>query len=146
MNPHNPPIPVIHSDDELNRPDEPGLQVHSGATNFGSLGRSHSHSASYESLSPPVNPIVTQLSHAHIPPLSPQYNEFAVKNLGPCTIESPLLKQNSCVNFIHDSEAILENFSSSGSDDDLAGRHRIQKAGPRSRIYFNPEKTRVGSK
>jgi 6-phosphofructokinase 1 len=82
-------------------------------------------------------------------PLSDQ--DFRVKTLGPCRVESPLIpllnfRQHS-INYVEESDRILVDNTRSAiaampeSKDQLPG---LEPAGARRQIYFDPSKTRMG--
>jgi 6-phosphofructokinase 1 len=71
---------------------------------------------------------------------------FAIKNLGNCTIESPLLNRklctsNSCVP--DQSRVLYDPFVSGTAAVQKDASHAFELAGPRQRIYFKPKKTRA---
>ncbi len=73
----------------------------------------------------------------------PQKIDFAIENLGKCTIPSPV----KCGKYTDDSERILYDVSLDAfrKARKLKGEPiSIEVAGPREKIYFDPSKTRAG--
>ena len=78
-------------------------------------------------------------------------DDFRVRSLGECRIESPLapmlaLRQHS-INYVDESDRILVENTASGVKDlgvPLEGLIGLEPAGARRQIYFDPSKTRAG--
>lgn len=87
--------------------------------------------------------------------LSPTF-KFSIDNLGECSFNSPFTYSSSFgdnrVNFVKDCEKILYNVFVDDSDEENLNKdlkkisrpeNRLEKAGPREKIFFNPAETNV---
>jgi 6-phosphofructokinase 1 len=79
-------------------------------------------------------------------------NDFTIKRLGPPAFDSPIADvargSDQTPSFVDDSERILLDDSApvggDGGGDGLEGRSKLELAGPRRQILFDPAETRIG--
>ena len=72
---------------------------------------------------------------------------FTIETLGPCNVASPVplsnLKDDGKADFVSEEQHILYNIvgSSNLPEEAISNENMLELAGPRSKIYFEPEKT-----
>lgn len=78
-------------------------------------------------------------------------NQYNVKSLGKCTVESPLKLSNTVgdgiYDYVTDNDRVLQNTalkSLRNKDGEFVEPVSFEKAGPRELLYFEPAKTKVG--
>ncbi|MCH7937900.1 MAG: 6-phosphofructokinase, partial [Proteobacteria bacterium] len=76
----------------------------------------------------------------------PKPADFVIETLGKCTIESPLalssVRGYGLSSFVAEKMSVLYHVTGE-SDEDFDVACRMERAGPRQRLYFDPEKTRA---
>ena len=94
-------------------------------------------------------PAISQTElHTRAPSVSPlnPSSDFFVRSLGDCKFDSPLLNVGGCVQFISDRDHVLleTDIELEAGSVEFHLMEKVQKAGPRKKLFFNPLKTSAG--